>query len=737
MKELQTRELVGLLPLGLSAFMLVILLCALSQTAEAEPSVSSGAMSWKREPIGVLNNQIDVSVCQVKNLVPNHSFEQGNGEPTHWHEAGPCTFVYDDPGPDSDISAEIFATSRSTDCLLLTYIEETLVEPGRSYNFTAAMKADLSQGNAYLRITFWSGLPDNWNYEGSTQTTPVTDTDDAWYKVTGVTGYVTVPDDAEYARFEAVLPKSSDGSVWFDDIFFGLATCLDCNKSDDPDPVAPGQILTYTIVCSNTGAEKATNVQVIETYNDNVNFLDAQPGPNLSNNFWETPQLLPGDSYSITVWVEVEDDAHDLLTNTVEINSDEITESIPITITTIVAVPVTSVDIHGPTTGTTDTNYIFTATVSPITTTPPITYVWQATGQTGNVVSTTDALSHTVTFTWNTLSTHIIAVTATNGGGTVTDTHEINIVVPVERVSITGTTSGNVNIPYTFTATVDSATAIVPITYVWEKTEQNGVVVVTHTNGGLSDTVSFTWNITGTQTITVTATNAEGTATDTHEINIERFKIYLPIIMRCYSPIAVPTLNAIISPDSSPNYLVSWETVEGASEYILQEATNIAFSDPITIYIDPPTSSHTVNSRCMKRYYYRVQACNNCMCSDWSNSQSVEVRWECEPNDSFSEADGPLTSTLDYYGYPDDQDDRFKINLSTNGQVHVILNNHSGSGVQLLLYSQSEEFVSGCRDWERPYEITCNVPVGTYYIRIYTASGHNSNTPYTLQATFP
>jgi len=88
--------------------------------------------------------------------------------------------------------------------------------------------------------------------------------------------------------------------------------------------------------------------------------------------------------------------------------------------------PPISVSIAGPTTGITQTNYTFTTTVSPITTTLPITYVWQATGQ-APVTHTGGGLSDTVNFTWNVTGTQAITVTATNIAGTVTDTHAMTI----------------------------------------------------------------------------------------------------------------------------------------------------------------------------------------------------------------------------------------------------------------------------------------------------------------------
>ncbi len=213
-------------------------------------------------------------------------------------------------------------------------------------------------------------------------------------------------------------------------------------------------------------------------------------------------------------------------------------------------------------------------------------------------------------------------------------------------------------------------------------------------------------------------------------------ELYLPLITRCWPPIPyAPELYAIENTGGDGSYTVNWSIDNLADNYTLEESTDNAFSDTVDIYLGA-SISHTVVDKGPGRYYYRVRACNGWGCSDWSNVEWVDVQWEREPNDSFSQANGPLISGLGYYGYPDDVNDRFKIHLHAAGQVHAILNNHTGSGdVQLLLYNQSEEFV--CRDFEWPYEIACSTPAGWYYIRIYTESGHNSNTPYTLQATFP
>ena len=178
-------------------------------------------------------------------------------------------------------------------------------------------------------------------------------------------------------------------------------------------------------------------------------------------------------------------------------------------------IPLTDATISGPTAGTVNTAYTFTATVSPLTATQPITYVWQATGQ--SPMAHTGGLSDTVTYNWNTPGTKIIIVMAQNGGGAVSDNHVIAINIPPSRVVISGPTRGTVNTAHTFTATVSPVTATLPITYVWQASEQP---LVTHTVNDRSDTVIFTWSTSGIQAIAVTASNAGGAVNASYHIAI-------------------------------------------------------------------------------------------------------------------------------------------------------------------------------------------------------------------------
>jgi hypothetical protein len=105
-----------------------------------------------------------------------------------------------------------------------------------------------------------------------------------------------------------------------------------------------------------------------------------------------------------------------------------------------------------------------------------------------------------------------------HGDPTLTIATEEQVGEEPASVAITGPTAGDVGTTYTFTATVDPLTATQPLMCEWHST---GQVPLTR-KGGRSDTVAFTWwNTPGSKTITVTATNFEGSVSSTHGIAIE------------------------------------------------------------------------------------------------------------------------------------------------------------------------------------------------------------------------
>jgi PKD repeat protein len=78
-------------------------------------------------------------------------------------------------------------------------------------------------------------------------------------------------------------------------------------------------------------------------------------------------------------------------------------------------VPPALVVISGPDEGLVQVEHIFTASVEPLTTTLPITYLWQTADR--PPITASGGLSNVVTFTWSITGEKIISITATNGLG--------------------------------------------------------------------------------------------------------------------------------------------------------------------------------------------------------------------------------------------------------------------------------------------------------------------------------
>jgi CSLREA domain-containing protein len=200
--------------------------------------------------------------------------------------------------------------------------------------------------------------------------------------------------------------------------------------------------------------------------------------------------------------------------------SNTVTATHPITINTpIVINPIANLDIAGSATGLINTTQIFTATASPITVTTPLTYVWQATGQ-SPATHTGSLVTDTISFTWSATGVNAITLTVSNISNTLMATHRITIsapvVNPITSLTLSGPLTGTLNATYLFTTTASPVTATTPITYLWQAVGQSPITQVS----GLSDIFSFIWSTTGTKAITVTAANASSAISMTRWITI-------------------------------------------------------------------------------------------------------------------------------------------------------------------------------------------------------------------------
>src|SRR5262249_5603648 len=99
-------------------------------------------------------------------------------------------------------------------------------------------------------------------------------------------------------------------------IFYGIpgAPDLTISKTVNPDPVQPGQNLTYTITYGNTGASTASNVIVTDTVPANTTFVSASPAGQVVSQTsvggtgtvtWNTGSVVVGASGSVSMVVKV------------------------------------------------------------------------------------------------------------------------------------------------------------------------------------------------------------------------------------------------------------------------------------------------------------------------------------------------------------------------------------------------------------------------------------------------
>ena len=102
---------------------------------------------------------------------------------------------------------------------------------------------------------------------------------------------------------------------------------INITKSDDPDPVNAGEYIVYTLNITNNGSDTAHNISVVETYDSEVNFINASPAANSSNNVWTIFSLTNGDSYNITITVSVNSDFAGNVSNFVNVTNFSDSES--------------------------------------------------------------------------------------------------------------------------------------------------------------------------------------------------------------------------------------------------------------------------------------------------------------------------------------------------------------------------------------------------------------------------
>ncbi|MDL1944805.1 VWA domain-containing protein [Chloroflexi bacterium CFX2] len=119
------------------------------------------------------------------------------------------------------------------------------------------------------------------------------------------------------------------------------------------------------------------------------------------------------------------------------------------------------------------------------------------------------------------------------------------------EVVISSPSVGTINVPQNFTATVSPGNVTTPITYTWVVWKSEGSIdgseTIIHTNGGLSDNLSFTWIGGGFKRISVRAENTNGYAID---------EVFFPVEVPPFltSPYPLPARATSVFDHSTPRY---------------------------------------------------------------------------------------------------------------------------------------------------------------------------------------
>lgn len=147
--------------------------------------------------------------------------------------------------------------------------------------------------------------------------------------------------------------------------------------------------------------------------------------------------------------------------------------------------------------------------------------------------------------------------------------YEYIFFVQPTAVTIDGPGVAGANVGVDFVAIVEPVTATRPITYSWQATDLPPVV---HTNRDLSDTINLTWTVAGFKTVTVTASNVEGTVYDSHIVDVR--PVPALVIEKSGPPQAAPsslityTLTVVNEGGMAADDLVITDVVPGGANFV-------------------------------------------------------------------------------------------------------------------------------------------------------------------------
>ena len=175
------------------------------------------------------------------------------------------------------------------------------------------------------------------------------------------------------------------------------------------------------------------------------------------------------------------------------------------------------------------------------------------------------------------------------------------------------------------------------------------------------------------------------------------------------TPPLPPVLDTIIVDHSVPNnYTLTWNNVNNATSYSLQEDTTNSFNNP-TIVVSGFITTYTITNKPNGTYYYRVFASNTAGTSQASNIESITI------NITPITLTAPVLDNINNSGSY-----QYLINWSsvTNTTNYRLIESNSStlSNPQIIYYGPNTSF-----------NMTSQ-PIGTYYYTV-TATNGSINSP--------
>ena len=192
--------------------------------------------------------------------------------------------------------------------------------------------------------------------------------------------------------------------------------------------------------------------------------------------------------------------------------------------------------------------------------------------------------------------------------------------IPVPSLSLTpssqsiGTASGG-------SVTVKSSNNLIADTTVTLTSSNPAIATVPSSvlieAGSQSASVNVSPHAAGMTTITATLPASAGGATATATITVTQSTTL------CSPPVA-PLINAPSSALAGAPYTVSWTDVNGATDFVLDEATDAGFANATSSTVTTTSATFT-HDAADARYYYRVRARNRSGMCDVSSASSANV----------------------------------------------------------------------------------------------------------------